>query len=103
MPRSTRFSKRRALVLQALVLIGIILAWEFIPQIPGLREISIFFDPGFVSSPSEILGTLVRIGTGRDVAPIGPYVQETLQNALIGTTIGVTLGIVAGLVLSNDE
>ena len=103
MRRSARFSKRRAFLLQAIVLAGIILAWEFVPKIPQLREISIFFDPGFVSSPSEILATLIRIGRGDEVAPIWPFVRETLQNALIGTAIGVTLGIIAGLVLSNDE
>jgi NitT/TauT family transport system permease protein len=103
MGRSARFSKRRALVFQVLIVVGVILSWEFLPTIPEFQQLSIFFDKGFVSSPSEIMGTLIRVGTGQGVTPIWEFVQETLQNALTGTAIGVTLGVIAGLILSNDE
>ena len=103
MRRAARFSKRRAFALQVLIVVGIILAWEFLPMIPELQRLSIIFDKGFVSSPSELVATLIRVGRGEGVTPIWVFVRETLQNALLGTAVGVTLGIVAGLVLSNDE
>lgn len=84
------------------LLVAFLLAWQYIPRIPGLKEVSHLFDPYFVSSPERVWRELVNLATGRDNSPlIWPYIWSTVYASLLGTLIGMVAGAAAGLVLSN--
>jgi NitT/TauT family transport system permease protein len=85
-------------------LVALLLAWEFLPQIPALQETSKVFDPFFVSSPSRVFDQLVQMFTGADgTFQIWEYAWPTIWASLVGTAIGMTLGALCALVLSNFE
>lgn len=92
------------LAMQVALLAVFLLAWQYIPQIPGIKALGHLFDPYFVSSPTRIATELVNLATGRDNSPlIWSYIWSTVWTALLGTVIGMVLGAAAGLVLSNFE
>ena len=92
------------LAMQVALMAVFLLAWQYIPQIPGIKAWGHLFDPYFVSSPTRIATELVNLATGRDNSPlIWSYIWSTVWTALLGTVIGMVLGAAAGLVLSNFE
>lgn len=103
--RSTPESRAHTLKIRAAqfgILAVLLLAWEFIPQIPGLQDKAKVFDPFFVSSPSRVFIELGDMATGRGGQfSIWDYAWPTLFASLLGTVIGMVLGAVCGLLLSN--
>ena len=95
---------RLALVATQLgLLVGFIAAWQFLPKIAWVRDHVSFADPYFISSPTQIYEELVRLFTGSDGAEkIWPFLQITVEAALLGTGIGLVTGALAGLWLSNS-
>ena len=86
------------------LLIGFLLAWQYLPQIPALKAMGHLFDPYFVSSPQRIARELYNLATGNDNSPvIWGYVWSTVYASLLGTAIGMVLGAAFGLVLSNFQ
>ncbi len=87
---------------QGLLLAGLIVAWQFLPQVPALQRSSHFLDPYFISSPTRIAELLIAMSTGREgSAAIWPYLWPTLAASVLGTVIGMSMGALVGLVLSN--
>jgi NitT/TauT family transport system permease protein len=86
------------------MLVAFFSAWQFLPQISALSEMSHIFDPFFISSPLRIFIKLEEVTTGRNGDfLIWTYLWPTLASALTGTVIGVTLGAIAGLILSSSR
>jgi len=97
-------SRRSTILIQISIVTVLLVAWEFVPQIPGLQQLSPAFDPYFVSSPSRIAECIWGLFTGANGSVlIGPYLWLTVSSALVGTAIGMLLGSFAGLLLSNSE
>ncbi len=96
-------SRGLTLLLQALIVIAVLLAWQFVPKIPGISQVSPAFDSFFISSPVQVYQTLSDLFTGNGVTPIWPYIGATMQSFFIGTAIGIVLGATLGILLSNDE
>lgn len=87
-----------------LVLVAIIAAWQYVPDVHAISERYRFLDRFFISSPPRV-GTRFwdyMIGA-HGYSSIWPNLIETLTGALEGFVIGSILGFVAGLVLSNSE
>lgn len=99
-----RLSPMGTWTIQILIVVAVLAAWQLIPAIPGVTELSVVFDRGFVSSPTEVAQAVWTLATGaQDTTPIWPAIRETIQNALVGTVVGIALGMTIGLLLSNDE
>jgi NitT/TauT family transport system permease protein len=81
----------------------VILGWQYLPTVKGLRKHSPVFDPFFVSSPTKVAILIYQMATASHGQPyIWPYLWDTLEATLIGTAIGVAAGAVFGLVVSNS-
>jgi NitT/TauT family transport system permease protein len=90
--------------LQVLIVIVVLLAWEYLPKIGDLRTKSHLFDPFFISSPSKIASRIDDILTGRHGSfEIWSYLGKTLLGAMLGTLIGMALGTLVGLLLSASR
>ena len=101
---SARLPQRRALIIQLAILFGSIAAWQWVPEIPGLKDLSVVFDRTFVSSPGDVWRALYVLATGDGgVQPIWVPIFHTVRNALLGAGTGMVIGISLGLALSNDE
>ena len=99
-----RLSRPRVLFLQCALIAILLLAWQFVPAIPGVSQRWAFLDPFFISSPTRVASQLVDLATGRSGnATLWLFVWATVSSALVGTLIGVVTGAAAGLLLSNDE
>lgn len=86
------------------ILVGILLAWEYLPKIEGLRSVSVVFDPYFVSSPSRIWDRLVDLADGSNGQPeLWSYFWQTMKGTLLGVAIGTIAGALMGLLMSNNE
>jgi NitT/TauT family transport system permease protein len=89
---------------QVLLLVMLLLGWEYLPQIPELAASSKFLDPFFVSSPSRIAKRLGDLMTGTNGSPlIWNFVWPTVSAAMIGLVVGVVTGALAGLLLSSSK
>jgi NitT/TauT family transport system permease protein len=86
------------------ILVVLMSAWQFLPEIAWLRGKSPVFDPFFVSSPSRVVERLAQLFQGSDGQPkIWPYLWQTLRGTFFGVVIGTSLGALFGLVLSNSS
>lgn len=99
----SRRSKPAIFSLQVGLVAVFLLAWQYLPQVPALRDFSPVFDPFFVSSPSRVFERVVDMSTGREGSDlIWPYLRDTLKSTFLGVAIGAALGAGAGLLLSNS-
>jgi NitT/TauT family transport system permease protein len=99
-----RLGALTALPFQVAFVIGILAGWEFVPQIPALRDRSVVFDPFFVSSPTRVAREIDGLLTGRGGSvEIYPYLAPTLSATVMGVAIGMSIGALLGLILSNFE
>jgi NitT/TauT family transport system permease protein len=86
-----------------MIVIALLAAWQFLPEIEWLRSRSSVFNPFFVSSPERIYHRLIDLASGSHGQPkVWPYVWQTVKSTLIGVVAGVVLGAVCGLFLSNS-
>jgi NitT/TauT family transport system permease protein len=101
---SGRLSPLAVNTIRLLIVAAALAAWQFLPQIPALREFSPVFDPFFVSSPSQVFSLIRNLMTasgGHDA--MWPYLWDTLKGTFIGVAIGTVLGAGLGLLLSNND
>lgn len=96
-------SKPAIRAIQAAILIGFLLSWQFGPQIPLLRDWFPILDPYYISSPTQVWEQLRSLATGQDSVNLWSYVWVTVSASLLGILIGTALGALCGLVLSNSE
>lgn len=86
------------------ILVTFIASWEYLPKIDWLRDLSVVFDPYYVSSPSLVTGRLRDLLSGSNGQPeLWPFFWQTMQGTILGIVIGTVSGAVAGLLLSNNE
>jgi NitT/TauT family transport system permease protein len=96
--------RSRVLLCQLALIVAALLAWQFLPLIPGLAKLSHIFDPYFVSSPQAIGVKLADMFTGTHGSfLVWTYLWPTFFASIVGTAIGLLLGAAAGLILSNWE
>jgi NitT/TauT family transport system permease protein len=91
------------LLIQALLVAAVLLAWQYLPTIDAISEHVRFLNRFYISSPTEIAGWLRRLAVGDDTRSVWPYLYTTLYSATVGTAIGVAIGAVGGLILSESE
>jgi NitT/TauT family transport system permease protein len=85
------------------IVVGVLAAWQYLPQVGWLREKSPVFDPFFVSSPEKIFNRLIELFTGGDTGlTLWPYLLDTLKGTLLGVVIGTVLGAAVGLLFANS-
>ena len=91
----TEGRKRAGRLFWQLLIVGVFLgAWQGIPAIPGIRKVSKFLDPFFISSPSSVAVKVWDLLTGSGgVSPIWPQLATTVGAALIGSAAGVIVGV----------
>jgi NitT/TauT family transport system permease protein len=79
-------------------------AWEFLPQIPLLSQNTRFLDSFFISSPHDVVNSLVILATGGSNSNVTmwPSLLVTIQETLVGSAIGLVTGAVVGLLFSNN-
>ena len=97
-------SRRRLKIVgaQLLVLVIFFCAWQFLPQIPDLKDWSHVFDPYFVSSPIQVAVSVWDLAVGANgQVQVWSYLGETIYTSVVGTIIGIVLGGLCGLLLSN--
>lgn len=98
-------TRRRILVtaIQAILIGGFFLGWEFLPRVEAIRSLSHLLDPFFISSPSRIFHRLADLATGANGSVLlWPYLWPTLGASLVGTVAGMITGAAVGLFLSNS-
>lgn len=103
--RSARKTRIETLILQAVIVVAVLLLWQFLPLVPGLSKVIPVLDPYFISSPSRIfeeLGSLIFSSDTGTSPSIWPYLWSTIQSSLFGTIIGAAAGAAVGLWLSNS-
>jgi NitT/TauT family transport system permease protein len=89
---------------RAVIVVAVLLAWQYLPQVGWLRKRSPAFDPFFVSSPSRIFHRLVDLATGAPGQPdLWVNVWQTVEGTFLGVLIGTALGALAGLIFSNSQ
>lgn len=108
---AARRSRRRrlgrplaVLALRMLVVAAILLAWQYLPEIPWLQHRAPVFDPFFVSSPSNVMGRIVTLGTGANgQQPMWGALAQTLGGTFLGVGIGTVAGALMGLLFSQNR
>jgi NitT/TauT family transport system permease protein len=90
---------------QLAIVAGVLLAWQYLPQINALSSRSHLLDPFFISSPQKVYNELVLLfgpKTEDGGGAIWKYLQPTVTAALTGMTIGLVTGSVAGILLGSS-
>jgi NitT/TauT family transport system permease protein len=101
-PYVRRSARLEVFAAQLALLAAILCAWQFLPEIHALSSRSHFFDPFFISSPTDVATRLYDLATGSDGSfTMWQFIWPTLTASLLGSAIGMVLGGVAGLILSN--
>lgn len=86
------------------ILVVVLTAWQFVPQIQFVRDHVNWMDPFFVSSPLRVTEEMYDLATASNGAPgVWPDLWVTIKSTLIGTLIGVTIGTLLGAFLSNNR
>jgi NitT/TauT family transport system permease protein len=87
---------------QVAIVVVVIVGWQWIPNIPGIRNVFDFADPFFISSPSLLVHELWALASGANgTTPIWGPLAHTVLTALLGSAAACILGAVAGLAVSN--
>jgi NitT/TauT family transport system permease protein len=87
---------------QVAIVVVVIVAWQWVPDIPGIRSVFDFADPFFISSPYLLAKELWALALGQHgTTPIWTPLAHTVLTALIGSAAACALGAVAGLAVSN--
>ncbi len=89
---------------QLVVLVVVLAAWQWIPEIHAVQNTVRWMDPFFISSPERVIREIVRLFTGSDDTPtVWNDLWITVEATLVGTAIGIAIGTTLGALLSNDE
>lgn len=100
--RRRRPNQLYLMIWRLVILVGVLAAWEYVPQLDVVSSRIPLLNPIFISSPSKIAATLVNLAFGRAGAPVvWPYLGQTIIAAVVGAVLGLLLGALVGLVLSN--
>ena len=94
---------QRSLIQTLIVVLGL-LAWEFLPKIDLLANNVRILDPFYISSPTKVWGSLRLLfeGDPSTGTTVWPYLRTTVVATVEGTAIGLVLGALGGLILSNN-
>ncbi|MER6220702.1 ABC transporter permease subunit [Streptomyces sp900105755] len=93
----------RTLIQAVIVVVGLAL-WEYVPKIDMVARHVRVLDPYYISSPTQVWGSLKSLLAGESGnGSLWPYFRTTLVSTVEGTSIGLILGALAGLVFSNSH
>jgi len=100
-----RRKARRTVVvrsIQIIIVILLILGWQFLPGVPGIQGPFPWLNTFFISSPTLVAQQLGYLATGAQGATQiwGPFAQ-TILTALAGTLSAMVVGTIAGIAVSN--
>lgn len=97
--RPPRGKPRRSVVhgSQALIIIVVLAAWQWLPNVRTLSANIGLLNRAFISSPSAVareVGSLTGgVGAAAFWAAIGDTLRSTISGCLIGTVVGLALGV----------
>ena len=99
--------------LRLAIVAGILLCWEYLPQIPWVKVNEPWSQPFFIRSPSLVAKEFYLLGISGQYLETGAtyYVPVTLWNyylrtfteTMLGFIIGVFAGLLIGLMLSRSK
>ncbi len=94
-------SHLKVLAAQILFMVSVLTAWEYLPKIEFLSELTPLMNSFFISSPSLIVKELWKLFTSSGAESVWPYLWPTVWASLAGLFIGIVLGIVLGLIMGS--
>ncbi len=94
-------SHLKVLAAQILFAVSVLAAWEYLPKIEFLSELSPLMNSFFISSPSLIVKELWKLFTSSGTEGVWPFLWPTIWASLAGLLIGIVLGIVLGLIMGS--
>lgn len=87
---------------QLVIVLIIIVGWQYVPKIPGISKVFSFEDPFFISSPSRIVVEIGHLIAGsKGSPPVWSAMGSTLLSTFLGTAAALLLGTAGALVVSN--
>lgn len=102
--QATRRSHVRVFAWQLLILVIGLSVWQWLPAVPGVRNLVTALDPFFISAPDRIAARTWALLTGAEnTETVWPYLLTTVAATLGGTTVGLLIGALAGLLLSSSS
>jgi NitT/TauT family transport system permease protein len=101
-PRGSAQPRRiTVLSLQIAIIVVVLVAWQYVPDIPGIAKLIPAAATFFISSPSLIAKELWTLGFGHDGGAIWNALVRTVLTTLVGTFVACVVGAVGGLAISN--
>jgi NitT/TauT family transport system permease protein len=101
--RSIRWPFTRTLI-QAAIVACFLAGWQYLPEVPGVKDSVKWLNPFFISSPSGALKTVWQLGRGQvQAVSLWSDLGTTVGSAVLGAVLGLILGALVGLVLSNSR
>jgi NitT/TauT family transport system permease protein len=86
------------------ILVVVLAAWEWLPDIHALRAHIKWLDPFFISSPSRVAQQIERMVTGsHQTTTVWHDLGVTVEATVVGTAIGILVGTCLGALLSNND
>jgi NitT/TauT family transport system permease protein len=87
---------------QVVIVVVVLAAWEWLPQIPGAKGTAPVLDRFFISSPSAIIRQIWYLAAAaHNVPSIWPALGRTVITSVVGTVAAIIIGGLAGLLLGN--
>lgn len=100
--RARATERMRVIIWQVVLLVILLVAWEFLTRVPWLVKHTIF-DPFFLSRPSLVAVNLFDWTVGAKRGYLWPHLFATVLATLVGLVVSVTTGFLAGLILSQRK
>ncbi len=101
--RSVARPRRFVLTVQAAIVLAVLAAWQWLPEIDAISKHVGILNRTYVSSPRHIAAEVGKLLWGTASSTFWSAIGTTLQGTLGGLAIGIVLGTVFGLLLSESE
>jgi len=88
---------------QAVIVIVVLLIWEYGTQVPWITRHIKILDPFFISTPSRIVQRFIELSNPALPVTLPERVLSTLAHTIVGFFVGVSTGFLAGLYLGRDR
>jgi sulfonate transport system permease protein len=88
---------------QAVIVVVVLLIWQYGTQVPWLTKHIKILDPFFISTPSHIFHRFFVLSDPKLPVTLPERVLSTLAHTVVGFFVGVGTGFVAGLYLGRDR
>lgn len=102
MTRGKTRSRVKTVVVQLLILVALICAWQYLPEVNWISNHISFLSRFVVSSPTAVCQTLWDLLLGKANQPVvWPYLRNTVEATVLGTAVGAVVGVFIGLILAD--